>query len=303
MLSRAAVDQYERALALAGPEESWGVREGRALGGLGEARYWLGEYQGATEVLQRAEALGEAQDDPFTLALALRFLGDIAINIDADLEKAEMLLERSLVAAERLGDPWAITRTLLFAGWVPWTRDRYDESEVIWQRALDVADPEDRWARIRALTALSINHDSRGDLEVALELIEDAAVLADDAGDQFSVAVVTVQRARVIEDLGRMEEALAAIEPAMHIFEELGARWEFADALAERGILKREVGLLDEAEDDLRLAIRISEDLGERQLAGWTWTALARVAERRGDEAEAKERFRRAEEAEARRPR
>jgi len=303
MLSRAAVDQYERALALAGPEESWGVREGRALGGLGEARYWLGEYQGATEVLQRAEALGEAQDDPFTLALALRFLGDIAINIDADLEKAEMLLERSLVAAERLGDPWAITRTLLFAGWVPWTRDRYDESEVIWQRALEVADPEDRWARIRALTALSINHDSRGDLEVALELIEDAAVLADDAGDQFSVAVVTVQRARVIEDLGRMEEALAAIEPAMHIFEELGARWEFADALAERGILKREVGLLDEAEDDLRLAIRISEDLGERQLAGWTWTALARVAERRGDEAEAKERFRRAEEAEARRPR
>jgi tetratricopeptide (TPR) repeat protein len=107
----------------------------------------------------------------------------------------------------------------------------------------------------------------------------------------------------VIEDLGRMEEALVAIEPAMHIFEELGARWEFADALAERGILKREVGLLDEAEDDLRLAIRISEDLGERQLAGWTWTALARVAERRGDEAEAKERFRRAEEAEARRPR
>ncbi len=130
MLSRAAVDQYERALAMAGPEEAWGVREGRALGGLGEARYWLGEYQGATEVLTRAEALGESQDDPFTLALALRFLGDIAINIDADLEKAETLLERSLLAAERLGDPWAITRTLLFAGWVPWTRDRYDDAEV-----------------------------------------------------------------------------------------------------------------------------------------------------------------------------
>ena len=303
MLSRAAVDQYERALAMAGPEATWGVREGRALGGLGEARYWLGEYQGATEVLTRAEALGESQDDPFTLALALRFLGDIAINIDADLEKAETLLERSLLAAERLGDPWAITRTLLFSGWVPWTRDRYDDAEVIWQRALEVADPEDRWARIRALTALSINHDSRGDLEVALELIEDAAALADDAGDQFSVAVVTVQRARVIEDLGRMDEALAAIEPAISIFEELGARWELADALAERGILKREIGQLDEAEDDLRVAIRISEDLGERQLAGWTWTALARVAERRGDEAEAKERFRRAEEAEARRPR
>jgi class 3 adenylate cyclase/tetratricopeptide (TPR) repeat protein len=303
MVSRAAVDLYERALALAGPEETWAVREARALGGLGEARYWLGEYVIAIEVLERAVALGEAHDDPFTLALALRFLGDIAINVDADLEKATMLLDRSLVAAERMGDPWAITRTLLFAGWVPWTRDQYAEAEAIWGRALDVADPDDRWARIRALTALSINRDSMGDLEEALRLIEEAVPLADDSGDLFSVAVVTVQRARVIEDLGRMEEALLAIEPALVIFEELGARWELADALAERGVLKRELGRLDEAEDDLRLAIRISEELGERQLAGWTWTALARVAERRGDEAEAKERFRRAEEAEARRPR
>ena len=303
MVSRAAVDLYERALALAGPEEAWAVREARALGGLGEARYWLGEYALATEVLERAETLGEAHDDPFTLALALRFLGDIAINVDADLEKAEALLDRSLAAAETLGDRWAITRTLLFAGWVPWTRDRYDDAEAIWKRALDVADPDDRWARIRALTALSINRDSMGDLDEALRSIEEAAVLADDSGDLFSVAVVTVQRARVVEDVGRMEEALLAIEPAVAIFEELGARWELADALAERGILKREVGRLDEAEDDLRLAIHISEELGERQLAGWTWTALARVAERRGDEALAKESFQRAEEAEARRPR
>ena len=303
MVSRAAADLYERALALAGPEESWAVREARALGGLGEARYWLGEYIAATEVLERAVALGEANDDPFTLALALRFLGDIAINVDADLEKAEALLDRSAAAAEELGDPWAITRTLLFAGWVPWTRDRYDDAEAIWLRALEMADPDDRWARIRALTALSINRDSMGDLDEALRLIEDAVSLADDSGDLFSVAVVTVQRARVIEDLGRMDEALDAIEPGVAIFEELGARWELADALAERGVLRREVGRLDEAEEDLRSAIRISEELGERQLAGWTWTALARVAERRGDVAEAQERFRRAEEARARGPR
>jgi class 3 adenylate cyclase/tetratricopeptide (TPR) repeat protein len=303
MVSRAAVDLYERALALAGPEETWAVREARALGGLGESRYWLGEYDVATVKLERAVTLGEAHHDPFAMALALRFLGDIAINVDADLEKAEALLDRSLIAAEELGDPWAITRTLLFAGWVPWTRDRYPEAEAIWQRALDVADPDDLWARIRALTALSINRDSMGDLEQALRLIDDAVPLADDAGDLFSVAVVTVQRARVIEDLGRMEEALLAIERAVAIFEELGARWELADALAERGILKRELGRLDEAEDDLRLAIGISEELGERQIAGWTWTALAHVAERRGDEAEARERFRRAEEAQARRPR
>jgi tetratricopeptide (TPR) repeat protein len=76
-----------------------------------------------------------------------------------------------------------------------------------------------------------------------------------------------------------------------------------ADARAERGISKRELGRLDEAEDDLRYAIRASEELGERQLAGWTWRAFARVAELRGDDAEAEKRYRRSQEAEAHGPR
>jgi len=151
MESRSAVDLYQRSLALAGPEERWGIREARSLAGIGEARYWLGEYPAATEALDAAVELGTKLEDPFTLALALRFLGDIAINVDADVDRAEQLLQGSLAAAEELQEPWALARTLLFAGWVPWTRDRHEEAEAIWRRALEVADPEDDWARARAL--------------------------------------------------------------------------------------------------------------------------------------------------------
>src|SRR5207253_2005430 len=56
--SRAAVDLYERALALAGPERAWGVREARILTGIGEARYWLGEFDGAAGALSKALELG-----------------------------------------------------------------------------------------------------------------------------------------------------------------------------------------------------------------------------------------------------
>jgi len=111
-----------------------------------------------------------------------------------------------------------------------------------------------------------------------------------------------VQKGRVLEDLDRQEESLPWLDRGIAIFEELGARWEVADAQAERGIAKRDLGRLDEAEEDLRSAIRISEELGERQLAGWTWRALAKVSERRGDQAEAIERLRRSREAEARGP-
>jgi tetratricopeptide (TPR) repeat protein len=303
MDSRSALDFYERGLAMAGPESGWSVREARALAGMGEAHYWLGEYPAAREALGRAVALGEAHDDLFTLALALRFLGDIAINVDADLDEAERLLARSLAAAEQLGDPWATVRTLLFAGWVPWTRKQFEESEAVWRRALSMAVPQDRWARVRALTSLSINRSDMDDLEGALRLIDEASALAEETGDQFSLAVTAVQKARVFEDLGRLEESLPCLDRGIAIFGDLGARWELADARAERGIVKRELGRLDEAEEDLRYAIRTSQELGERQLAGWAWRAYARVAERRGDLGEAEERYQRSRAAQAEGPR
>ena len=311
MESRTAIEYYEKTLALAGPEERWGVREARALAGIGEARYWLGEYPAATDVLDRAVELGRKVDDPFTLSLALRFLGDIAINVEADLDKAETLLDESLAAAEAMDQPWACTRTLLFAGWVPWTRGDHEAAEKIWRRALEVADPDDGWARVRALNSLSINRtggdrvepDPEGALREALALSDEASALAEEIGDQFSIAMTTVQRGRILDDQGKFEESLPCFDRAIAVFEDLGARWELGDATAERGIAKRELGRLDEAEEDLRKAIRISEELGERQLASWTWRALAKVSERRGDKAEAEQRLRRSREAEARGPR
>jgi class 3 adenylate cyclase/tetratricopeptide (TPR) repeat protein len=299
---RSAIDRYDRSLIMSGLERGWGVREARSLAGLGEARYWLGEYRLATEALDRAVTLAEAHDDPVALALALRFLGDIAINFEADVDKAEKLLDRSLRAAEAMGDSMAIVRTLLFAGWVPWTRERYDEAEVIWQRALALVGPKDHWARVRALTALSINRTEMKDRDGALKLIDEASALAEETGDQFIVGNTSVQKGRVLDDLGRHEEALPWFDRGIAIFSELGARWEMADARAARGIAKRELGRLEEAEDDLRYAIRIAEELGDRQLPGWTWRAMAKVAELRGDAEEAEERWRRSKEAESRGP-
>ena len=121
-------------------------------------------------------------------------------------------------------------------------------------------------------------------------------------GDQFSLAVATVQEGRLHEERLDFEKSLPYFDRGIEIFTDLGARWELGDALAERGIAERELGRLDDAERDLRRAIAISEELGERQLAGWTWRALAHVSERRGDHEVAEEHRRRAALEESRRP-
>ena len=179
-----------------------------------------------------------------------------------------------------------MSRSLLFAGWVPWTREDFGEADEIWHRALALAEEhDDTWARVRALTALSINLAQQNMTEEAARLIEQARELADEMGDRFSVAVTMVQRGRLDEDLGNHEEAISRFDEAIEIFKELGARWEMADALAERGISYRDLGRLDEGEEDLKSAIRISTELGEQQIAGWGGRALDRLAQIRAENA------------------
>src|SRR5207247_1567578 len=120
--------------------------------------------------------------------------------------------------------------------------ERYDEAEKIWRRALETADPRDHWARVRALTALSINHSEMGDREGALQLIDEADALAEESGDRFSVGNTAVQKARALDDLGRGEEALPWFDRGVSIFTELGARWELADGRAARRSAERNPG-------------------------------------------------------------
>jgi tetratricopeptide (TPR) repeat protein len=141
----------------------------------------------------------------------------------------------------------------------------------------------DEWARVRALTALSINESQQGHHDAAARLIEEASELAGEMGDRFSLAVTSVQRARIDEDLGRHGEAIPRLDAAIEIFKELGARWEMADAIAERGICFRDLGELDDGERDLRKAMRISQELGEQQIAGWTGRALDRLTQLRAE--------------------
>jgi class 3 adenylate cyclase/tetratricopeptide (TPR) repeat protein len=284
MEPRRAVDRFRRALALAGPPAMWGVREARALAGIGEARYWLAEYTQASEALGEAERLGLQTGDAWTLAHALRFLGDVVLNVDADVDRAEVLFARSLQAAEDLGDPQAISRSLLFSGWVPWTRDRFAEAEAIWQRALSIAtETGDRWVQARTLTALSVARAEVDDLDAEAAYVERALAVARDLGDQFSIAVAMVQMGRSLRARKRQTEAIPFFTEAAAMFEESGVRWELADALYARGSAYEELGRLDEAETDLRVAVRLCEELGARALARWTTRALARVRGRRDD--------------------
>ena len=285
--ARAAADLYERALSLAGPERDWGLREARILAGLGEARYWLGEFESAVAPLTRALEIGES--DPRIRADASRFLGDIELSIRGNPERAEELLEQALAAARELGDPWTLARTLLVAGWAPYWRNDKTKAREMFEEALTVArgNPEgDPWAESRALSMVATLVEDEGDQEEALALSSEALAIAETSGDRFSVAVARESVGNALRRLGRLNEALPHLNGAVDAFRELGARWELASALTSRGILHRVGGRIDEALRDLREAYRLCRELKERGIVTWTACQLA-IALVRGGELQA----------------
>jgi class 3 adenylate cyclase/tetratricopeptide (TPR) repeat protein len=289
MESRAAIELYERALSFSGPRGGWGLREAWSLAAIGEARYWLAEYDESERVLEGAVEL--AGDDADTRALACRFLGDITLNIRGDPEKAERQFRSALAAARQGDNLWSLARTLLTAGWVPYWREDYEGARAMFEEALATArsNPEgDRWAEARALNSLaSLGAD--GNPRGALDLADQALALGREMGDPFTVATAQERRSSSLRRMWRLEEAFDASDEAVRIYRDLGARWELASAMGDRGGIHRLLGRLDEAESDLREALEICRQLGDRVLIAWTASELATVLVLRGDMEEARE--------------
>ncbi len=289
--SRSAADLYERALVMAGDDASWTDREAWILSVLGEARYWLGEFDAAESSLHRALALGGDTSDR-VCAHASRFLADITLTIHGDGQLASALFERSLDAARRLGQPHVLARTLLMAGWAPFWASDLPRAEAMFREALAAArssEGGDPWAESRALVGIANVISPAGDEEEALRVGLEALAVGEDAGQAFTAAVAHETVAASLRRLLRLEEGLEHAEAAIRTFRELGARWELASALGDRGSIHRLAGRLDEAETDLREAFVLCRDLQERALVTWTAAELARILALRGDSTSARQ--------------
>ena len=287
--SRAAVDLYERALVMAGPESGWGEREALLLSLMGEARYWLGEFEGAESVLRRA--LDIAADSVRVCAHASRYLADITLTIRAEPDVAEELFADALRAARALGEPEVLARTLLMAGWAPYWRNELDRARSMFEEALAVARGDGRpdpWAEGRALVGLASVVSPVGDEQEALGLGLEALEVGRASGQPFTVAVAREHVAGSLRRMMRLDEATEHADAAIRTFRELGARWELASAIGDRGTVYRLAGYLEEAERDLREAFRLCRELGERALVTWTVSELARTLVARGDTAGAR---------------
>jgi class 3 adenylate cyclase/tetratricopeptide (TPR) repeat protein len=278
MESRTAIDLYQKALDLAGPDGGWGKREARILAGVGEARYWLADFEQAHSELARAIEVGG--EDRWTRTHALRFLADITLNVRGDPDRATRLFEQALAAAGELGDSFALARTLLMAGWAPYWRYDLATSRSMFEGALEIArkNPEgDRWAEARALVSLTSAISPQGDEEECLRLGLQGLELGRAMDDPFTIAVADEAVGNSLRRMMRLDEAEPYLDESVRTFRDLGARWELAAALSDRADVYRLSGRLQAAEADMKESLEVSRHVGERSLIRWTARELIRV--------------------------
>jgi class 3 adenylate cyclase/tetratricopeptide (TPR) repeat protein len=284
MDSAAAADHYERALELSGPEDGWGVDQARIMSSLGEARYWLGEFEDAAAVLDRALTLGAGDD--WTETHASRFLADIELNIRANQERAGELFDRALAGARRLGDDWAMARTLLMAGWAPYWRDDLEKARAMFEEALEIARAnaeDDRWAEARALTSLASVISPGGDEAEALKLAQEALAIGKEMHDRFTIAVAQSYAGASLRRMWKLDQSMPYQDESVRTFRDLGARWELASAIGDRGSVHRLAGRLGPAEADIREALKICQQIGDKSMLAWTAAELSRILLAKGD--------------------
>ena len=221
----AALDSYEAAAALAGPERLAAVEH--RIGLLHERR---GEWELAESAFE--DALGSNAPPP----LAARITADRSLNAHRRRrdDEAQSLAQEALALAEQAADSRALAQAHNILGVLASGRGDHTEARTQLERSLALAVAEDDpAARAAALNNLALALRAEGELDRALALTEEALALCVAVGDRHREAALENNAADLLRALGRTDEAMARLKSAVTTFAEIGE-----DAAAEPEIWK-----------------------------------------------------------------
>jgi class 3 adenylate cyclase/ATP/maltotriose-dependent transcriptional regulator MalT len=236
------------------------------------------------EVLAAAQEAG----DRWTEGRALVTLAENAVLREADVPRAEELVERALEVLEPDDDTGRF-RALNVRGTIAWSRGDLVKQEEGMREAIELARRAGRKDfEAQAADTLASVYISRLELDRAAPLVEQALLFAEQSGSAEA-------RGRALRYAGQLylarrdlDDAEAALQGAQEYLAEAGAAWSLARTLNFAAWVAWRKGETPRAERLFRESIRILAPLEDRATLCESQRGLAQLlaAERRVDEAE-----------------
>jgi class 3 adenylate cyclase/tetratricopeptide (TPR) repeat protein len=229
-----------------------------------KAAWRLTDFPAVAAEMELVRAAASEAGERGLEARALTALAEVAINRDADLERARELAHQALdvlgddAGADRFA---ALDALATIAKWL----GRLSEGEKIYLEQLEIAR---RVGRVdlesRALHALAYVYYERLELDRAAEVRERAAELAEASGSILGRARALRSRGDSQELRGELDEGEAALQEARELFAEAGAAVQLSRTLLSLARLAGRRGQPEKAEKLLREAVRTLKPLGDR---------------------------------------
>ena len=209
-----ALDSYETAAALAGPERLSAVEHRIGL---------LHERRGEWELAEHSFEDALSTDPP--PALAARIVADRSLNAHRRRrdDEAQAFAQEALALAEQAADARALAQAHNILGVLASGRGDHAEARAQLEQSLALATADDDpVARAAALNNLALALRAEGELDRALELTEEALELCVAVGDRHREAALENNAADLLRALGHNDEAMERLKSAVTTFAEIG---------------------------------------------------------------------------------
>ncbi len=185
----------------------------RVYNGLGTSYQELGNFDAALRFYERAIEYSRLTGDHRTLAYAMQNASSVYMTGD-DYEAAGRLIDEASVIFRRLGERRKIAWSLLYRGFVDFSKGETDIALEAWSTGLaDLKAMKDKRGVALFNLTLARLHADRADVDAALEYLRDAEVVAKEIGHDVILDRIADERA-YINTTVRREQAVEESEKA-----------------------------------------------------------------------------------------
>lgn len=186
-------------------------------------------------------------------------------------------------AAHRLGDTVAEARLRVQAGLATVGLHRHSDAERELRAALALAEQAgDQFTVATTLSELAGLAQDTGDLTGALDFLRRARALREVIGTPRAVALCRRRTGQVLAQMGRSDEAITELSAAAGVLRELGDTAQHARALAALGTVYADLDRTADAVALLTTAVRQAGEVGAARYRADAQTTLGEVAARTG---------------------
>ncbi|MFI7007542.1 AfsR/SARP family transcriptional regulator [Streptomyces sp. NPDC050145] len=271
-----ALERHSRAHEIS-REIGWETGEAAAIGGRGQAEWYLARLDSAHENTATALRMSRALANPYLETLGLIVTG-LACRDLGRLDEAATHLERAVALSDEI-KWWDNTLALQNLGWVYWELGRLtDGFEVVTSAGPGEETGTRRHVRAAGLdTAARINL-TLGRFHEALDQSTRAYAQAQREGRRWQQASILTTMAAAHRELAHLDRSFQLETEALAVARASGHARPEADSLLGLALTLTEMGRLDEARTHADQALTLARARRFRVVEGQALTALCAIA-------------------------